>query len=293
MKKIFDYEFPIEISEGFEPDTMNVDLDDGPDKKPKLRFRSVFISDVHLGTKDCKAEQLLGFLKNHQFDSLYLVGDIFDGWKMRKNVYWKKSFTRVVRRILKLAKAGVEVTYVSGNHDEFLRKYGSFDVDSIRVCHRTVHSSATGLRYLVIHGDQFESVARCGPLLKIVGHIGYEVLMILNRTANVCRSRFGFGYWSCAHFLKTHIKRANRYIRDYEKAVVFGAKKQGFDGVICGHIHHAAKKDIDGVAYLNTGDWVESCTAIVEYMDGSFDLVSWPIHQSLALKVGKQMTWQR
>ncbi len=238
-------------------------------------YRSLFISDVHLGTKDCKAKQLAEFLKFTQCEQLYLVGDIFDGWRMKSGVYWHKSFNRVIRQVLKRSKSGTPVFYITGNHDEFLRKYANSQFDNIHVLNRATHITANKKRYLVIHGDQFEGVTRCSKLLKYIGDVGYEFLMMLNRIFNKARARWGLGYWSFAAFLKTHINRAKTYINDYEVAVSTGAKKQGFDGVICGHIHQAAKKTILDIEYLNTGDWVESCTAIAEDFDGKFHLIHW------------------
>ena len=259
------------------------DTGSGPHAAQKTLHRSIFISDVHLGTKDCKAQELLEFFKFNRCEQLYLVGDIFDGWRMRSGLYWHKSFNRVIRHILKLSKNGTPVYYITGNHDEFLRKYANTAFDTIQLLNRATHISADNKRYLVIHGDQFEGVTRCSRLLKYIGDVGYEFLMMLNRGFNKARARCGYGYWSFAAFLKTHIHRARAYILDYEDAVAHGAQRQGYDGVICGHIHHAAKKDIRGITYLNTGDWVESCTAVVEDFEGKFSLIHWldsPEHQT-------------
>ena len=250
-------------------------------------YRSLFISDVHIGTKDCKADQLFEFLKNHSFDQLYLVGDIFDGWKMKNGVYWDKSFNKLIRRVLKLSKQGVPVFYITGNHDEFLRKWANTQFDNIHLLNRTCHTSASGKRYLVIHGDQFESVTHCSAFLKFVGDKGYDILMTLNRIYNRVRAKYGYGYWSFAGYLKEHVKTAKSYILRYEQAVAHGAKIQGFDGVICGHIHQAANKKIEGVEYLNTGDWVESCTAILETHDGEMVLVDW-LSERKAKKASKK-----
>lgn len=253
-------------------------------KFEKTHFRSVFISDVHLGTKDSKAAQLNDFLKLHHFDNLYLVGDIFDGWRMRSGIHWKKSFNRIISRVLKLSKNGVPVYYITGNHDEFLRKFAKSRFENIQLMNRIDHLTADGRRLLVIHGDQFESVTHASRLLKYIGDRGYDFLMWLNRSINFYRSRFGFGYWSFAAYLKHHVQRAQRYILDYEKAVAHGAKRQQYDGVVCGHIHQAAVKKIEGVDYYNTGDWVESCTAIVEHHDGTMELIHWLEHpQKFAL----------
>ena len=245
------------------------------EKPSKKHFRTLWISDVHLGTKDCKADQLNQFLKVHHCDRLYLVGDIIDGWKMRSGIYWHKEFTKVIRRILKMAKSGIPVYYITGNHDEFLRKMANNHLDNIYLKNRFDHITADKRRLLVIHGDQFDGVTRCSTLLRHVGDIGYELLMFTNRIHNRWRERTGRGYWSLAGFLKQHIKRAKTYIHDYEHAVAYETKKQGYDGVVCGHIHHAANKMIKGVHYYNTGDWVESCTALAEKEDGSIELISW------------------
>ncbi len=248
--------------------------DTGADRRP-IRYRAMFISDVHLGSKDCKAVELNAFLKQYRCDRLYLVGDIFDGWKMRAGIFWTADFNRVLRRLLKLAKHGVQITYITGNHDEFLRKYANNSFDNIDLCNRAVHVTADNRRLLVIHGDQFEGVARCSRLLRHIGDHGYAFLMLLNRWYNRLRVKYGYGYWSFAGFLKRHINRAQQYINDYEHAVAYGAQKQGFDGVVCGHIHHAASRKILGIDYFNTGDWVESCTAIVEDDNGQLQVKYW------------------
>ena len=251
--------------------------DNKPDTKASKRtsYKSIFISDVHMGTKDCKADYLLEFFKHNTCDQLYLVGDIFDGWKMKSGIYWHKSFNKLIRRVLKLTKKGIPVYYITGNHDEFLRRFANTSFDSIHLVNRTTHTTVDGKKILVIHGDQFESVTHCSKFLKFVGDKGYDILMKVNRACNRVRAKYGYGYWSFAAFLKDNVKTAKEYILRYEQAVAHGAKKQGYDGVICGHIHQAANKTIEGVNYLNTGDWVESCTAIVETHNGEFQLINW------------------
>lgn len=239
------------------------------------RNRAIFISDVHLGTKDCKARQLNEFLKTHHCDQLYIVGDFIDGWRMAKKVHWKKSYNRIIRRILKLSKRGVDIYYITGNHDEFLRKFANNRFDNIRLINKMVHQTADDKRLVVMHGDQFDGVTRAHNLLKWVGDWGYDLLMFLNRQFNRARAKYGYGYWSFAGFLKTHIKRAQTYIADYEDAASHYAAKHHYDGIICGHIHHAAMKTINDVSYYNTGDWVESCTALIEDFDGQFRLMDW------------------
>jgi len=243
------------------------------------RNRAIFISDVHLGTKDCKAAQLNEFLKTHHCKTLYIVGDFIDGWRMAKKVHWKKSYTRILRRILKLSKRGVDIYYITGNHDEFLRKFANNRFDNIHLLNKVVHETADNRRLVIMHGDQFDGVTRAHSILKWIGDWGYDVLMFLNRQFNRARAKYGYGYWSFAGFLKQHIKRAQTYIADYEDAASHYAAKHQFDGIICGHIHHPAIKQINGVSYYNTGDWVESCTALIEDFNGRFSLMDWKDHE--------------
>ncbi len=239
------------------------------------RYRTLWISDVHLGTKDCKAAQLNDFLKNHQADKIYLVGDIIDGWKMRSGIYWNKDFNRVIRRLLTLSKKGVKIDYITGNHDEFLRRFANNRFDNIHLYNRVDHKTADGRKLLVIHGDQFDSVARCNHLLRFLGDQAYDLLMGVNRACNALRARYGHGYWSLAGFLKQHLPQAQMYIQDFEQGVAYAAEKQGYDGVVCGHIHHAANKRLGNIDYYNTGDWVESCTALAEDRNGVIHLLRW------------------
>ena len=238
-------------------------------------YRTLWISDVHLGSKDCKAKELNAFLKHYQADQIYLVGDILDGWKMKNGVFWKKDYTKVISRLLRLAKKGTPIYYITGNHDEFLRRFANNKLDNIHLLNRCSFATADGRKLLILHGDQFDGVARCHHLLRHIGDVGYELLMKINRGYNHLRQRYGYGYWSLAGFLKARIKRAQVYIEEYEKGAAHYAGKQGFDGVICGHIHHAANKQIEDVHYYNTGDWVESCTALVEDHQGNITLIDW------------------
>ncbi|MFL0796411.1 MAG: UDP-2,3-diacylglucosamine diphosphatase [Cellvibrionaceae bacterium] len=237
--------------------------------------RTICISDVHLGTKDCKAEQLDYFLKKHDCDTLYLVGDIVDGWQISKKIHWDRSYTKLVRRLLKLAKSGTTIYYITGNHDEFLRRFTNNNFDNIHILNRHVYHNADHRKLLILHGDQFDGVARCHGLLKFVGDKGYDVLMGLSRLYNRIRHAFGHDYWSLSSFVKQRIPRANRYIHDYEHGAALACKKQGYDGIVCGHIHHPAIKKIEGVDYYNTGDWVESCTALMEDQVGNITLKYW------------------
>ncbi|MEA3404755.1 MAG: UDP-2,3-diacylglucosamine diphosphatase [Pseudomonadota bacterium] len=238
-------------------------------------YRSIFISDIHLGSKGAKAELLADFLKYHHCDKLYLVGDIIDGWRLKKRIYWPQTHTNVIRRILTKAKRGTDVIYVTGNHDEFLRRYSGVDLGNIVLTDQAEHTALNGKTYLVIHGDKYDSVVQTQKWLAIIGDWGYETLVIVNRHFNRLRRKFGMGYWSLSTYIKQKVKTAVSFISAYEEAVVKDCHEQGFQGVICGHIHHPEIRDIEGVEYYNCGDWVESCTAIVENQNGEMKLLKW------------------
>ena len=241
-------------------------------------YRSIFISDVHLGTKDCKAEHLNNFLKHNTCETLYLVGDIIDAWKIKQNKWrWKQSHTNVVRRILGHAKKGTRVVYVLGNHDEFLRPYLQYGLGfgMLEITNQCEHIGADGKHYLVTHGDLFDGITRLAPWLSFLGDKTYDFVLSLNSRFNWLRHRLGFGYWSLSLFLKQKVKRAIDFMFQFEKNLTGYCKKRGFDGVICGHIHKAEMKDVDGVIYMNDGDWVESCTALVEHHDGRWEIITW------------------
>jgi UDP-2,3-diacylglucosamine pyrophosphatase LpxH len=241
-------------------------------------YRSIFISDVHLGTRDCKADQLNNFLKHNSCETLYLIGDIIDAWKIQQNKWrWKQSHSNVVRRILGHAKRGTRVVYVAGNHDEFLRPlipYGlSFGM--VEVHNQTEHIGIDGKHYLVTHGDLFDGITKLAPWLAFLGDKMYDFVLELNSKFNALRHKLGLGYWSLSKFLKHRVKKAADFIFQFEINLAKYCHKRGFDGVICGHIHHAEIKTIDGVIYMNDGDWVESCTALVEHFDGSWEIITW------------------
>jgi UDP-2,3-diacylglucosamine pyrophosphatase LpxH len=241
-------------------------------------YRSIFVSDVHLGTKDCKAEQLNNFLKHNSCDTLYLVGDIIDAWKIQQNKWrWKQSHTNVVRRVLGHAKRGTRVIFIAGNHDEFLRPmipYG-FNFGLIEIHNQIEHIGADGKHYLVTHGDLFDGITRLAPWIAFLGDKAYDIILTLNNKFNWIRRRMGFGYFSLSQFLKHKVKKAVDFIFKFEENLANYCKKRGFDGVICGHIHHAEIKEINGVTYMNDGDWVESCTALVEHWDGKWEIITW------------------
>ena len=241
-------------------------------------YRSIFISDVHLGTKDCKAGHLNNFLKQNTCDTLYLVGDIIDAWKIKQNKWrWKQSHTNVVRRILGHAKRDTKVIYILGNHDEFLRPYLHYGLGfgMLEITNQCEHLGADGKRYLITHGDLFDGITRLAPWLSFLGDKAYDFVLTLNSRFNWIRHRFGFGYWSLSLYLKQRVKRAIDFIFQFEKNLAGYCKKKGYDGVICGHIHKAEIKVIDGVVYMNDGDWVESCTALVEHHDGRWEIITW------------------
>jgi UDP-2,3-diacylglucosamine pyrophosphatase LpxH len=238
-------------------------------------FRTLFISDVHLGARGCQAELLLDFLRYHDADTIYLVGDIVDGWQLRAGWYWPQAHNDVVQKFLRKARKGARIIYVPGNHDEFLRDYYGTHFGGIEVAERAFHQGADGRRYLVIHGDHFDLVVTQARWLAHLGDHAYEFAILANRLFNVVRQRFGFGYWSLSQWAKQKVKNAVNYIGEFEKSLELEAKRNGADGVICGHIHHAAIHDKFGIRYVNCGDWVESCTAIAEHPDGRFEIVSW------------------
>ena len=246
-----------------------------PSAKPATHYRTIWISDLHLGTKGCQAEKLARFLKKNSCDRLYLVGDIIDGWRMRKGGYWPQSHTNVIRRILTLAKRGTEVIYVIGNHDEFLRRYDEASFGNIALTNEAIHQTADGRRLLVIHGDQFDTVVRCHRWVAHLGDIAYETLLVVNRWYNQLRRLLGYDYWSLSSFLKHKVKRAVSYISDYEEVLAHECRRRGLQGVVCGHIHHPEMRHIGEIEYLNCGDWVESCSALVERQDGQIELIDW------------------
>jgi len=241
-------------------------------------YKTIFISDVHLGTKDCKADQLNNFLKNNSCETLYLVGDIIDGWKIQRNKWrWKQSHSNVVRRILGFAKHGTRVVYVAGNHDEFLRPWINYDLGfgNLEITNQIEHIGINGKHYLVTHGDLFDGITRLAPWVSFLGDRAYDSLLWINNKFNYARHKLGFGYWSLSKFLKHRVKRAVDFIFQFEDNLSAYCKKRGYDGVICGHIHHAEIKEINDVIYMNTGDWVESCTALVEHHNGNWEIVVW------------------
>ena len=246
-----------------------------------LKYRSIFISDVHLGFRGCSADYLLDFLRSTECEYLYLVGDIIDVWEMKKRLFWPQAHNNVVRTILGKAKHGTRVVYIPGNHDEVLRDYAGMEFGNVAIERDAIHVTATGKRLLVLHGDEFDSVVKCSRLLAMLGNRIYDWLLYANRWVNVFRRHLGFPYWSLAAFLKHKVKNAVQFISDFEQAVAREARRREADGVVCGHIHRAEIAEMDGVLYCNDGDWVESCTALVERHDGTLELMHWTERQEL------------
>lgn len=245
------------------------------DHAARLKFRSIWISDVHLGTAGCQAEYLLDFLKHTESEYLYLVGDIIDGWALKRSWYWRQSHNDVIQKLLRKARQGVKIIYVPGNHDEAARNFLGLMFGDIRIEDELVHTAADGRRYLVLHGDRFDGVVQCAKWLAMVGDRLYDFTLTLNRIFNRVRSRFGLGYWSLSQFLKHKVKSAVNFVSRFEDAVAAEAKRMNLDGVICGHIHKAEMREVDGVLYCNDGDWVESLTALVELENGELKIIHW------------------
>ena len=246
------------------------------EQEPK-HYRTLFISDVHLGTRGCQAELLLDFLKHNESEELFLVGDILDGWRLKSGWFWPQAHNDVIQKLLRKVRKGTRVVFVPGNHDEFARDFLGLEFGGIEVIDHVVHESADGKRFLVIHGDQFDIIVGNMKWLAHLGDWAYDFAIWINTWFNVIRRRIGRPYWSFSKWAKMKVKNAVNFIGDFEATLAGEARKRGVDGVICGHIHHAVIRDIDGITYINTGDFVESCTAIAEHMDGTFELIHWSL----------------
>ncbi|MBC7637392.1 MAG: UDP-2,3-diacylglucosamine diphosphatase [Acetobacteraceae bacterium] len=240
-------------------------------------YRSVFISDLHLGTRGCRSDFLADFLRRVSCEQMYLVGDIIDGWRLRKSWYWDATHDEVIRLILLHARNGAAVTYIPGNHDEMFRAWlpMGLEIAGIKLRKDAVHSLVDGRRLLVMHGDEFDSVVRYAKFLALLGDWAYTGALVVNRWFNFGRRKLGYPYWSLSAWAKRQVKEAVKAIDRFEAALAGEARRRGFDGVVCGHIHHAEMREINGVLYLNDGDWVESCTALVEHHDGRLELIDW------------------
>ncbi|TRZ69836.1 MAG: UDP-2,3-diacylglucosamine diphosphatase [Rhodocyclaceae bacterium] len=247
-----------------------------------MRYRSIFLSDIHLGTRGCQAGRLLDFLREHESDHLFLVGDIIDFWAMSRAIHWTPEQNTVVQKVLRRARHGEHVLLIPGNHDEALREYAGTSFGDIQVVHEHIHITADGKQYLVIHGDEFDQVTRHHRWVAVLGDIAYNLLVRINAWLSWTRRSLRIsGYWSLAGYAKRRVKRAVSFIFDFEDSVIHAVRSRGLDGVICGHIHSAALRDVAGVTYINCGDWVDSCTAIVEHQDGQMELIHWGATESL------------
>lgn len=263
-----------------------LDLPEPRSFRPKTQYRTVWISDIHLGTRGCNAEMLVDFLASVQCDTLYLVGDIIDGWQLRKSWHWPEAHNEVIRRILKMAHRGTRVVYVVGNHDEALRDYAGFSFGGVEIVNETVHHCRDGRRLLVTHGDAFDTVVLYARWLAVLGDQAYSLLMRLNVLLAAVRKRLNLPYWSLSAYLKRRVKNAVEFVGRFEEAVARAATERGLDGVVCGHIHTAEIRQIGDITYYNDGDWVESCTALVEDPQGALRIVDWvQVKRNAALQV--------
>ncbi|UCH47944.1 MAG: UDP-2,3-diacylglucosamine diphosphatase [Betaproteobacteria bacterium] len=251
-----------------------LNLNDAPEAWT-TRYRTIWISDIHLGTPGCQAERLLDFLRHHDSDRLYLVGDIIDGWQLKRRWYWTQAHNDVVQKVLRKVRKGTRVTYIAGNHDEAARQFLGLAFGGIEIQDEAVHTMADGRKFLVIHGDLYDAVVLYAKWLAIIGDHLYTFILKLNRWFNHIRAKLGFRYWSLSNYLKHKTKNAVNFMTKFEEAVAREARERGFQGVICGHIHKPQIKQIDGVTYCNDGDWVESLSALVETYEGELKIIEW------------------
>jgi UDP-2,3-diacylglucosamine pyrophosphatase LpxH len=249
-----------------------------PEQEPggRRKYRTIWISDVHLGTRGCNAQLLIDFLDNTDSETMYLVGDIIDGWRLKKKFYWPAAHNDIVWRVLKRAKRGTRIVYIPGNHDEMFRQFTGLDFGGVEIRRAAFHDTADGRRLMVLHGDEFDTVMLAHRWLAFLGDAAYTALMALNRWVNAARRRFGLPYWSLSKMAKHKVKNAVEFISRYEEVVARAAAQRGVDGVVCGHIHTAEFRLFDGIEYWNDGDWVEGCNALVEHFDGRMEILHWP-----------------
>jgi len=240
-----------------------------------FNYRSIWISDFHLGTRGCQSELLLEFIKHTQSEKLYLVGDIIDGWALKNTWHWPQSHNDVVQKILRKARHGTEVFYLSGNHDEVTRGFAPVNFGGVSILNQIIHETVDKKKYLVVHGDQFDGIIQCAKWLAMLGSITYDFLIYFNRYINFFRKKLGYEYWSLSNYLKFTVKNAVKFVSEYEKLVCNYAKQFKVEGIICGHIHYANMQYMNEIHYINDGDWVESCTALVEHFDGKLELINW------------------
>jgi UDP-2,3-diacylglucosamine pyrophosphatase LpxH len=242
---------------------------------PRRKYRTIWISDIHLGTRGCNAHMLIDFLDSVDSDTLYLVGDIIDGWRLKKRFYWPAAHNDIVWRIMKRAKRGTRVIYIPGNHDEMFRQFSGISFGGVEIKRKALHETADGRKLLVLHGDEFDTIMLAHRWLAFVGDAAYTALMGLNRWVNAVRQWFDLPYWSLSKMAKHKVKNAVAFISKFEEVVAHEAGARGVDGVVCGHIHNADIREIAGIEYYNDGDWVEGCTALVEHADGQMEVLHW------------------
>ena len=247
------------------------------------KHRAIWISDVHLGTRGCKADFLLDFLKHNEAEYVYLLGDIIDGWRLKKGWHWPQKHNDVVQKLLRKARKGAQVVYVPGNHDEFARDFLDLQFGGIEVKQEAEHVTADGRRMLMLHGDKYDGVMVYAKWLAHLGDWAYESLLVINHYFNILRRKMGYDYWSLSAYLKHKVKNAVNFISDFEKLVAGAAKKDNMEIVVCGHIHKAELRYVDDILYCNTGDWVESCTAMVEDSTGKLSIIHWSDKQKTLL----------
>jgi UDP-2,3-diacylglucosamine pyrophosphatase LpxH len=247
------------------------------DNDVTTRYRTLFISDVHLGTRGCKADLFVDFLRHNDADTIYLVGDIVDGWRLKHGWYWPQTHNDVMQKLLRKVRKGARMFYIPGNHDEFLRDYEGLNFGGIEFIARAVHVTADGRRFLVIHGDEFDVVVRRAKWLAFLGAWAYRAALVTNTYFNLVRRWLGFEYWSFSAWAKLKVKNAVNFIGTFETELADVGRREGVDGIVCGHIHHAAIRRIGGVTYVNTGDFVESCTAIAEHYSGQLEILRWQV----------------
>ncbi len=260
----------------------------GDHEPPAHRYRTIWLSDIHLGSSGCQATYLLDFLRHNDSEYLYLVGDIIDGWQLKKGWYWPQAHNDVVQKVLRKARKGTQVIYIPGNHDEGARQFCDLAFGDIQVRGEAFHTTLTGKRLWIVHGDLFDGVIQHAKWLAYLGDTLYTLILVLNRWFNRIRNRLGFQYWSLSQYLKHQVKNAVNFISSFETVMTDEARRRGCDGVVCGHIHKAEIRDIDGVLYCNDGDWVESLSALVETMEGELKVVYWTVMRTPPASISRK-----
>jgi len=251
--------------------------------------RTLFLSDVHLGTRGCQAEALLDFLKHYEADTIFLIGDIIDGWRLKQSWNWPQAHNDVVQKLLRKARKGTRIVYIPGNHDEFLRDYAGSNFGGVEVVEEAIHPCADGRKMFLLHGDKFDTIVRNVRWLALLGDHAYDFAIWLNGHIARVRRYLGLPYWSFSQWSKQKVKRAVNFIAAFEESVINDARRHQADIVVCGHIHKAVIRQAGPITYMNTGDWVESCIAIVEHQDGKFELIAWHMTREAALQPVKKI----